>query len=369
MSEKKRFPEGAVNEAKERAEEKRDRAEDERDDAEARFHAIFDVNPAPALIVRLFDERVEMVNSGFLELTEYGRREVHRTRLTDLGVFTDPQQREALLDAPRHWQTLSKVEAQLRTKTGDQRTVLVSAKPLDLGEQACGVLTFADITEQVQAEQRFTKIFHLAPAPSCLVELEGGTFVDVNTSWLELTGHNKAEALRRSGFELGLWSPEVRAKLERALSRGGSFRDLELQICTKSGAVREVLVSAELLEDDPDLILLMLHDVTESKRNAEQFHRAIQEVLSDTAWFSQQIMERLANMRGHTDPTPSAELTNRERQVLEHLAAGQSNQQIADALGLATQTVRNYVASLYDKLEVNSRAEAVVWARQRGIIV
>ena len=43
---------------KEHAEAERERTERERQEAEARFHAVFDVNPAPAIIVRLMDERV-----------------------------------------------------------------------------------------------------------------------------------------------------------------------------------------------------------------------------------------------------------------------------------------------------------------------
>lgn len=45
-----------------------------------------------------------------------------------------------------------------------------------------------------------------------------------------------------------------------------------------------------------------------------------------------------------------------------------NNEQIAAELGIVTQTVRNYISALYDKLGVNSRAEAIVWARERGIV-
>ena len=45
-----------------------------------------------------------------------------------------------------------------------------------------------------------------------------------------------------------------------------------------------------------------------------------------------------------------------------------NNDVIAKELGIATQTVRNYISAVYDKLGVRSRGEAIVWARERGIV-
>ncbi len=50
------------------------------------------------------------------------------------------------------------------------------------------------------------------------------------------------------------------------------------------------------------------------------------------------------------------------------IAQGHDNARIGEALGLAEQTVRNYVSRLYSKLGVQTRAEAIVWARERGLV-
>ncbi|MEK6392861.1 MAG: LuxR C-terminal-related transcriptional regulator, partial [Burkholderia gladioli] len=42
--------------------------------------------------------------------------------------------------------------------------------------------------------------------------------------------------------------------------------------------------------------------------------------------------------------------------------------EIANRLGLAPNTVRNHVSTIYNKLDVHSRGEAIVWARERGIV-
>lgn len=62
-----------------------------------------------------------------------------------------------------------------------------------------------------------------------------------------------------------------------------------------------------------------------------------------------------------------AELTDREREVLELMAAGRSNPEIADALSITTKTVKNHVSRVYRKMEASSRAEAIVRAREAGL--
>ncbi len=58
-------------------------------------------------------------------------------------------------------------------------------------------------------------------------------------------------------------------------------------------------------------------------------------------------------------------LTEREWQILDMLTKGWDNTPIATELQLAEQTVRNYVSKLYEKIGVSTRAEAMVWARDR----
>jgi DNA-binding NarL/FixJ family response regulator len=66
--------------------------------------------------------------------------------------------------------------------------------------------------------------------------------------------------------------------------------------------------------------------------------------------------------------TAQADLTPRQRQVLELLAKGRSTDQIASELHLATETVRNHIRHLLRRLGAHSRLEAVVIARRQGLI-
>jgi DNA-binding NarL/FixJ family response regulator len=67
------------------------------------------------------------------------------------------------------------------------------------------------------------------------------------------------------------------------------------------------------------------------------------------------------------DPTVFPELTPREREVLTLIASGLNNAAIAGRLGLAPNTVGNHISNIFAKLQVASRAEAIVRARSAGL--
>ena len=91
-------------------------------------------------------------------------------------------------------------------------------------------------------------------------------------------------------------------------------------------------------------------------------------VEQDTAW-----PRFLAEIRTFLDAGGAVaaprfpELTAREREVLELIARGLANDEIAARLGIASKTVRNQVSALFDKLGVSTRAQAIVKAREAGL--
>jgi DNA-binding NarL/FixJ family response regulator len=68
---------------------------------------------------------------------------------------------------------------------------------------------------------------------------------------------------------------------------------------------------------------------------------------------------------GGEDPA-FASLSPREREILVLVTEGLANAEIASRLGLRDKTVRNHVSNLFDKLGVWTRAQAIVFARDRG---
>ncbi|QBX57398.1 response regulator transcription factor [Nocardioides seonyuensis] len=98
---------------------------------------------------------------------------------------------------------------------------------------------------------------------------------------------------------------------------------------------------------------------------------SVRAVASGGAVFSPVVADRLAGYFTGLAAVPGREafpqLTEREREVLELLARGLDNRGIARALFLSDKTVRNHVSNTLAKLEVSSRSEAVMRARNAGL--
>ena len=62
-------------------------------------------------------------------------------------------------------------------------------------------------------------------------------------------------------------------------------------------------------------------------------------------------------------------LTEREIEILTLIADGASNREIGDKLFLSEKTIKNYVTSIFQKLQMNDRTQAAVYALQHGLIV
>lgn len=105
--------------------------------------------------------------------------------------------------------------------------------------------------------------------------------------------------------------------------------------------------------------------------NYSEMLRAIRAVGSSEGIFSPAIavrmMEYFANIRHTNPPQVFPELSDREREVLDLLAQGYKNADIATRLYLSPKTVRNHVSSIFDKLQVADRSEAIVRAREAGM--
>lgn len=98
--------------------------------------------------------------------------------------------------------------------------------------------------------------------------------------------------------------------------------------------------------------------------------RAIRAVARGEVILAPSVAGHVTDLFAAAPPTAARafpDLTDRERAILERLAAGASNGQIAHALGLSPKTIRNHMATICTKLQVVDRAQAALKARDAGL--
>jgi DNA-binding NarL/FixJ family response regulator len=98
----------------------------------------------------------------------------------------------------------------------------------------------------------------------------------------------------------------------------------------------------------------------------ERIVEAVRAAAQGKRWFSSAAAVKIAEWltREHTEVP---KLTRRESKVLQLLARGMSNGEIAKELNITERTVRFHLQNIYEKIQVRSRTEAVIWAMQHGL--
>jgi PAS domain S-box-containing protein len=352
----------------------------ERYDAEQRFERTFSANPAPATILRLSDLRYIKVNRGFLEMTGYREDQVIGRSGLEIDVLENAARRELAVERLREGRTIPQMEATLQLPDGGEKLVLVAGQPIEVGNTDCMLFTFADLTARQQAnrslrhsEERFAKAFRLVATPTVVALREDCSFLSVNEAFVRESGYPETELIGRRPDDLNLWdNEEERLALEQQIKQTGSVRNHEMGLRTRNGNVLDCLVSADTVDiAGQDCVLLTVQDITERKRTEQEIVAAIEEVMKDTSWFTNVVLDKLAHLRRPgTSVAASVEeiegLPARAKEVLALICQGLDNSAIAAKLGVARNTVRNHVASLYRRAQVRNRAALIVWARERS---
>lgn len=348
--------------------------------AEQRFEKTFNANPAPAVICRLSDLRYIKVNPGFLEMTGYTRDQVIGASTYELDILEQAERKELAIQRLRDVATIPQMQAELRLPDGGSKQVIVAGQPLVLNDEDCMLFSFVDMELRHkaevalrQSEERFAKAFRLTPVPILICSADEQRLIDVNQAFLEILAYESDEVLGKTVAQLDfIDEPAERARLLAALEKTGRVDRVDMRIRRKDAELLECAVSADTVNiQDAVCYLLVLMDITERKRTELELVAAIEEVMTDASWFSRTLIEKLANVKKVNSPQlPSVsftDLTARERDVLGLICEGLADKEIAARLKLAPNTVRNHVATVYSKLDVHSRSEAIVWARERGL--
>ena len=146
--------------------------------------------------------------------------------------------------------------------------------------------------------------------------------------------------------------------------------------CTRQPRVLlpEVQIVMLTVYDDSDRIFQALqmgaNGYLLKRASADEILQAIQDVHRGGAPMSAYIARKVVQSFRRSAPAtqPDEVLSKRESEVLGYVARGYSDKEVADALGLTPATVRSYLKTIYSKLHVHSRTQAIAKARELNLI-
>ncbi|PMB27949.1 histidine kinase [Fischerella thermalis CCMEE 5198] len=235
--------------------------------AEARYQAI--VNAIPDMVFCISRDGEYLDFKG-----EYTTKEIVGKKLWEILPANVALLKQEAIAKTLVTNTLQVCEYQLSTPWGvrDYQARLVKS-----GENEVLAIV-RDITEPKKTEialqslaQKFSKAFRCSPDPITISTLKEGRYIEVNESFVQLSGYQPSEVLGRTAFELNMWvNPSDRTKLLQKLQAQGAIRNQEIKFRKKSGEVILVQVAAEVIElDGIPCLLAVSRDITERKQTEE----------------------------------------------------------------------------------------------------
>ncbi|XWK90570.1 MAG: ATP-binding protein [Phormidium sp.] len=130
-----------------------------------------------------------------------------------------------------------------------------------------------EIRDREKAEEKFRKAFRSSPNPIAISTLEEGIFIDINPSFLRMSGYCQSEVIGHSAAELNLGiSQEIYEQALQQLLETGYLQNQECEFRTKTGEIKSVLLSVELIDlSGIPCTLNIVNDITERKRLENEF--------------------------------------------------------------------------------------------------
>jgi len=169
-------------------------------------------------------------------------------------------------------------ENYLLHKDGHEIPYILTGVRLDTPEGPMMMGVGVDITERKQAEEalrqseeKFSRIFEMAPEWISFVRLRDSMFIDVNAAFVSITGYAKQEAIGRTPPDLKIWDDAARRQeFLRKLQADGIVKDFEFMLRRKDGALRHMRAAAQVVDifDEPSIVGVF-HDITDERRIQE----------------------------------------------------------------------------------------------------
>lgn len=206
-----------------------------------------------------------------------------------------------------------------------------------------------------------------ATADAAFAVTREGEIVSWNHGSEELFGYGPAEVMHKTCFDIlegidSLGTPVCHQHHSVLDCSGGDTKipNFDMSVRTKAGERIWINISTVVFDNPRNgrrLLLHLAHDVTEQKKS-EQLVRTMVDLSKEITKAGE----------GSVHAAPISPLSEQEKQILRFFADGKDSDQVAEALSISSQTLRNHLHHINQKLRTHNRLEAVMNALQRKLI-
>lgn len=242
--------------------------------SEQRYRSLFENASDAIYIIEPETQRIVDINKSASRILGYSREEFIGMSINDISSVESTSDNPARIADLKMKGSLVFEDVHVH-KSGKEIPVEINTSSVMWEEGTPVIMAFVrDISERKQAEEalkasedKFSKVFYSSPDSITVSTLKDGIFVDVNEGFLNMSGFSREEIIGKSSIELDIWlNPKSRAELADILKNKGRIRDFETKIRIKSGELRTILLSAEIIElyKEPHMVAIA-RDITERK--------------------------------------------------------------------------------------------------------
>lgn len=251
------------------------------EDSEEKYRTVFE-NSGTSIIMIEEDDSISLVNSEFERLTGFRKAEVTGRVWTDLVHEADRERVEEFYRNRRANPDRAPRECEFRVydKQGRIRYIFSTLSLIQEGKRS--IASMIDITKRKKAEddlresrEWFARAFNDNPLPMLIIDYREGRLVEVNNSFLQVTGFPRREVIGCRVRDLNIWECQKQyERIRELVINQKSIKNLEGRFRTKWGQELDWLVSLERLALGGKIyVFAVINDVTEIRKLESQVTR------------------------------------------------------------------------------------------------
>jgi PAS domain S-box-containing protein len=253
-------------------------------ESEERYRELFE-NANDIIYTLDLEGNLTSLNKAGERITGYSREDLLNTSIAALVAPEYTDMMIQMLNRKVDGENLTAYDLEIVSKDSRQLMLEISSRLIFRDGKPIGIQGIArDITERRrdeqalrESEERFAKAFKASPLVLTISSLVTGKLIEVNETFVSLTGYSREEVIGKTTVELGIWS-KLREREEElnTVREIGHVRNAEYRFQTRSGEELIGLLSAERIEigGEPSA-LTVIQDITDRKRAEEAREEAL----------------------------------------------------------------------------------------------